>query len=191
MNSCKKALRLIILALCLSIAFSMVAFAKPSNKTVKKAYKSYIKRYVNEVPKGAEAYYYIVDLNKDGVKECIVQFQDGMKCRLIILGYKSKKVVTILNTTGMESIHYNKKKNRICIDYSSGAVSHQTIIYKLSGKKLKKTDRYTSDLKAGTYEVIYYHKKKRLSENEFYSSLLKIWNSWTDVSPFTKGKRLS
>jgi len=189
-TSGKKLLTLFLILLAVLLC-AFPANAKPSKKTVKKAFKKYIRRYKDATSFGPQKYY-LTDLNKDGVKECIVQFQDGMKCRLIILVYKNNKVRKAFNKTGVEEIHYNKSKNRICIDFSSGAADHDTIIYKLSGKKMKKKDYYksVSSYSGGSLSVTHYHKKQIISESAFYAKLREISDSWRNVSPFAVGKEI-
>ena len=178
--------------LLMLLVMAVPAWAKPSAKKVKKAYKQYIQQY-KAVPACGPAYYLMKDLNRDGVKECMVQFQCGMKSKLIILTYKGKKVKKVFEKTGVEELHYNKKKNRICIDYSSGAADHDTFIYLLKGKKLKKKDSYrsVSSYKNGHISVSYYHKKKTITESAFYAKLQEIRTGWKDYSPMGVGKPIS
>ena len=186
-NGKKKILYGLIFFMSALWLLSVPVFAKPSAKTVKKAFLKYITRYIGEAVNGDEKYY-LADLNKDSVKECMVQWQQGMKTKLIILQYKNKKVKVIFENTGVEEIHYSKKKNRVCIDYSSGAADHDTVFYKLVGSKLKKKDEYTSRFSYEDLSVTYKHGKKVITEQTFLKKLNSIRDTWKDVTPFSKGK---
>ena len=131
----RKRLSLLWIMLMLCVLLSFVAEAKtkkPSTKALKSAYKKYISKNIS-----SQNDYRLYDLNKDGIKECIICSDHHPRYyRLTILTYKNKKVICMLSTITEYEILFSKKKGQICISSSSGAGSYAYELYKVKAKRL-------------------------------------------------------
>ena len=178
----RKRLSLLWIMLMLCVLLSFVAEAKtkkPSTKALKSAYKKYISKNIS-----SQNDYRLYDLNKDGIKECIICSDYHPRYyRLTILTYKNKKVICMLSTNTEYEILFSKKKGQICISSSSGAGSYEYELYKVKAKKIVMVTTYRQKDDLRNYGTYYFYKgKNRISEKEF-RSFENIVRKWKDIRP--------
>lgn len=160
-----KRIKLLLFICMISLFFAGSVEAKPSNKTVKKAYKAYINKKLSSYYRPNVKYY---DINRDGVKECFFIFEAGVRYGARILTYKGGKVYNVIpETRGISSIYYKKSAKKICILTSGGAADNTLTVYKLKGKKLKKTVQYHDYGNYLTGVESYYKNSKLISKNQY------------------------
>lgn len=156
------------LVLCvLSILLSSPVDAKPSKKTVKKAYKAYIstKLSSSNYLRPFVKYY---DINGDGIQECFFVFEQGPRYGARIFTYKGGKVYSVLSDgRGLSSIYYKKGSKKIAILFSSGAANNTLVVYKLAGKKLKISVQYHDYGDYSTGKAWYYKNGKPISKKKY------------------------
>ena len=177
----------LIIAVSIIFAFPSFAARKSSNANLRRAYLNYIQRYRGTGSIGCESYQYymLVDLNRDGVKECIMELQAGQNLHMAILTYRGGKVRKLFDSIGVRGFWYNASKKKICIMISYGINSRgKYYIYKFNGKKLKQITNYTfivDPRRTNYYHFAfkYYHGKRRISEANFNKTMKPIFKKWS------------
>lgn len=153
--------------------------ARPNKATVKKAYKTYVKKKLSSVAGGA-AY---CDVDQDGVPEMFFSYTKGNKNGLKVFTYQKGKVVSMKSQqgTGTDQVYYNKKKKQVCIVISdSDGMSATFTFYKKNGKKLKKVQEYKCIYSADGMSVNFYKNGKNISV-EKYLAMRDQLTKWKGV----------
>ena len=195
----RRRLFIIGLAMLLCLLLCGVAEAKaPSNKKLKKSYTRYINR------KYPSAYrYMLIDLNGDGIKECMVLHNLDYRGKVVsILGYWKKKVICMYDNLGFSyTISFNKKKKQLCFDATGGAGTYRYTILKVKKKKATILHSYLQKEKyipQSPYLVLKFYKSnddmryswgKQITEKEFRKVEKKLLK-WKDITHSSKWKKI-
>lgn len=197
----RRRLLIIGLAMLLCLLFCGGAEAKaPSNKKLKKSYTQYINK------KYSSAYrYMLIDLNGDGVKECMVchdALSSGRGYSVSVLSYRRKKVVCMYDSMGAFTIRFSKKKKQLCFETSSGASSYMYTLLKVKKKKAtivhsyKQKQKYLINHNPSYVLKFYksnddmiYNRGKEITEKEFRSVEKRILK-WKDITLSSKWKKI-
>ena len=195
----RRRLLIITLAMMLCLLFCGITEAKtPSNKKLQKSYTQYItKNYPS-------AYQYmLIDLNGDGVKECLVGHDLNYRSNKVsILTYRKKKVVCMYDSIGAGSIRFSKKKKQLCFATRSASASYKYTLLKVKKKKAtivysyKQKETYSKNHNP-SYVLKYYKSKddmtynggKEITANEFRSVENRILK-WKDITSSSKWKKI-
>lgn len=152
----------------------ILAAAKPSTTTVKKAYLSYLEKHSDDFPYGQ---YKIIDINKDRVAELVVYYCAGVRGGVRVFTYKNGvKALHKNELLGVGRIYSVKNQKKICIATSNGASDSSLTYYSIQNNKLKKGN--TIRILSNSSTMKYYYNKKRISEKKYRSYLkqLKVIN---------------
>lgn len=126
--------RVAAIALSATLALTVtapVASAEDNWGKVKKSYTRYIKQNVeaSEVPTMKK----YVDIDQDGVKECIY-IECYNRCGVTILTYKDGKVVQAgEDIGGVTAVNYSKKNKQLVVQTADSAFESGLQIYELTG----------------------------------------------------------
>ena len=179
----KKIVKAFIIGMLLSLMVTASASAaKPSTVTVKRAYASYVKRYLSSSRKYPYGSYTLYDINRDGVPEMFFEYMSGVRSGYKIYTYKNKKVVPLKSVTGGCRIYYKSSKKQICILTSSGAADNTYTCYKLINNRLKKVLEYKSKSQyswnSNFLNVKFYKNGKRISKRSYtiITNSIDKWN---------------
>ena len=178
----KKIIKAFIIGMLLSLMVTASASAaKPSSVTVKRAYASYVKKYLSSSRKYPYGSYTLYDINRDGVPEMFFQYAWG-RYAFKIYTYRNRKVVPLKSVTGGCRIYYKSSKKQICILTSSGFADNTYTCYKLINNKLKKVVEYKSEnhtsFDSDFLNIKFYKNGKRISKRSFIAVTNSIdkWN---------------
>lgn len=191
----KRRLSFVLVLLFSCCLFGGMAEAKKPSKS--ELQKSYL-QYINSAYQNAFEYM-LIDLNGDGVKECMVghdALSSGRGYKVSILGYKKKKVICMYNNMGAFTIRFNKKNSRLCFETSSGAMSYKYTILKVNKKSAKivhsyaQQDNYFYGLRFyKSNDDMLYNRGKEIKEKEFRKVEKNILK-WKDITHSSGWKKL-
>ncbi len=157
---------------------------KSDAANAKKAYMKELKNYNDAM---YTKKYCMKDIDQNGVDELIIQYQDGMNCRLLIFTYKDGKLGKLMDTTGMGELYYNSSNKQIVITFSSGAADADIIYYKMDDLQLKKVRHYRSvSVYEENFTVNYYKGKTSITEEEFYRQFGLV-RKLQNIAPYSVG----
>ena len=140
----KKKMKKLIKALLLITAIFALAVpvsAKPSRKTVIKKYDQWTDKHIFKGQyRNPDAY--MVDINKDGIPELLVQYENGVRSGLNIYTYKNGKIVRMKSLAGVNGFEQVRGKKYLAVEWSNGYNDSGYTVYKMSGTKLKQVCKY-------------------------------------------------
>lgn len=159
----------LLLAIVFIFAMSVPSSAKVtvSEKKVKTAYTSYLKKAIEKEKFADNITYNLYDFNKDGVKELVVSEPGGARALEFIYTYKNNKVVTLSNDS-YNGIGYLKGKKYVVGYGSGGAQNFEYTVYKITKEKLKKVTKYAC------IDGDYKKDNKTISKNKFTKFLKTV-----------------
>lgn len=131
-----------------------------SEKKVKTAYTSYLKKAIEKEKFSDNIAYNLYDFNKDGVKELVVSEPGGARALVSIYTYKNNNVVALSNNS-YNGIGYIKSKKYIVGYGSGGAGNFNYTVYKITNGKLKQVSKYVC------VDGNYNKNNKEISKNQF------------------------
>ena len=159
----KKIVRMLLIVTAI-LALAVPVSAKPSKKAVVKKYDQWTDKHVfNGQYRSPEAY--LLDINKDGVLEMLVQYENGVRCGLNIYCYKNGKVVRMKSLAGVNGWNQVKGKKYLVVGWSNSYRSSGYTVYKMSGYKLKRVCEY--EMISSGISIIYTRNGQRISQSRF------------------------
>ena len=175
----------IVLVVCILLACNANAKTKkPSADVLKNIYLRFISSNISS-PNA----YYMIDLNKDGIKECLVDAGEHYRSyKLFVLTYKKNKVITILDTWNQYDVLFNKGKCQICLGGVTGAASYGYKVYTIKSISAVKTVEYRKKENWRDYSMHYYKGEKEISEKSFRSFEKKL-KKWKNIDPMKNGEK--
>lgn len=144
----------------LTISVPVSAKVTVSEKKVKTAYTSYLKKAIEKEKFSDNITYNLYDFNKDGVKELVISEPGGARALVSIYTYKNNNVVTLSNNS-YNGIGYIKGKKYIVGYGSGGAQNFDYTVYKITKGKLKQVSKYAC------VDGNYNKNNKEISKNQF------------------------
>ena len=167
----KKSVRrvlIIVMAMmcCVLVTVPVSAAKKPSMKTVTRTYRKFLKKHIwnsSRYTSQGETTDTLVDINKDGVPELVVQYPNGNKYGVVVYTYKKGKVVRMTSKKGyigISSVRQQKGKKYLVLQWTQSRQSTGYDVYQMKGTKLKRVYRYTykyeslSEFNQGGYAYI-------------------------------------
>ena len=132
------------------------ASVRTVQNNAKKAYKSYVRKYLKPSAGYPYGKYKLYDINRDGIPEMFFTYATGVRCGYKIYTYKKGKIIKMLDVTGASGIYRNAKKKQICICFSGGAADNWFIYYKMKNKKLVHARKYHNISKLGGSPLRFY-----------------------------------
>ena len=157
----KKFLSLLLtLALVSTMSTPVYTKAATSEKKVKAAYVSFLKKGIKKGDFADNIVYNLYDFNKDGIKELVVSDPNGNRALVTIYTYKKNNVVALTNSF-FNGIGYLKGKKYVVGYGSGGAQNFDYTVYKIANGKLKKVSKYAC------VDGVYKKNGKKISESTF------------------------
>ena len=166
-KNAKRILTIVLMLMCcFLITVPVSAAKKPSKKTVAKAYEKFLRKNVwksRRYTSQGETTDTLVDINKDGVPELVVQYPNGNKYGVVVYTYKKGKVVRMTSKKGyigISSVSQQKNKKYLVLKWTQDRQSSGYDVYQMKGTKLKRVYRYTfkyeslSEFNQGGYAYI-------------------------------------
>ena len=118
-------------------------------KTVTRTYRKFLKKHIwnsSRYTSQGETTDTLVDINKDGVPELVVQYPNGNKYGVVVYTYKKGKVVRMTSKKGyigISSVRQQKGKKYLVLQWTQSRQSTGYDVYQMKGTKLKRVYRYT------------------------------------------------
>ena len=120
------------------------ASIRSTQAKAKKAYKSYVRKYLSSHVSYPYGSYKLYDINRDGISEMFFTYMAGVRGGYKVYTYKKGKIIKMLDVTGAGGLYRNAQKKQICISFSNGAADSWATSYKMKGKKLVPVRKYRS-----------------------------------------------
>mgnify|MGYP004485875769 FL=1 len=176
----KKFIKTLVLTLIIVTLVTPVAvYAQPSTRTVVKKYDEWSDRYIFDGRYNSPNAW-LTDINKDGVLEMILQYEEGVRSGLRVYTYKNGKIILMKKLSGINGFNRVKGTKYLSVEWSNGAFDSGCTVYKMAGTKLKQVYTYRM-LSSGNYTK-YTKNGKVISRSEFekfYKKLCKFsYHSW-------------
>ncbi len=140
-----------------------------SDKKVKNAYKSYVKKHLSSKKKFPSGRYELYDINGDSIPEMFFSYSSGGRRTYKIYTYKKGKIIKIGDLSGCTDIFYNKKKKQICVQSSKSDAEDIFTCYEMGAKKLRQVSiyRHVSEDINGKTRQRYYKDSKKVSKKAY------------------------
>lgn len=166
----KKIVRMLLIVTAI-LALAVPVSAKPSRKTVVKKYDQWTDKHVFKGQyRNPEAY--LLDINKDGVLEMLVQYENGVRSGLNIYCYKNGKVVRMKSLAGVNGWNQVRGKKYLVVEWSNSYRDSGYTVYKMSRYKLKQVCKY--EMTSSGASVIYTRNGQRISQSRFQQFIRKF-----------------
>ena len=178
MRKLLKTMILILTILTLAVPVSAKT-QQPSTQTVVKKYNEWTDKHIfNGTYSSPNAW--LTDINKDGVLDMIVSYEEGVRSGLRVYTYKSGKVILMKKLTGVSDFYRVKGTKYLAVEWSNGAFDSGCTTYKISGTKLKQVSVYR--MRSLGNRVICTKNGKTISQKEFTGFQKKLcdfkYHSW-------------
>lgn len=158
----------VIMCCILMAAVPVSAAKKPSMRTVAKVYSRHLQKYVWRAKRyisQGQTTDTLVDINKDGIPELVVQYPYGNKMGVVVYTYKKGKIVRMTSKRGyigISSVYQQKGKSKkyLVLRWTQDRQHSGYDVYQMKGTKLKRVYRYTyqyeslSEFNQGGYAYI-------------------------------------
>lgn len=165
-----------ISVMCFIILFLSCFVQMDVKASTRGAYQAYVNKHINK-KKCPNLKCILYDINKDGRKELIVQYESGVRYAYRIYTYRKGKVKKMHKGEffGASGIYYKKGKKELFILFTNGASDNEYCSYQMKGGKLKKNKSYRAVFNMETEDAKYFFGKKRISQKKYdrFSEKLK------------------